>query len=659
PDNRKEILEKNWERYITRGAKWMDPYTVDDIELTLCPFSEGKTWDETISPEEAGFICGFVTVPLFHDQPDGDTIQIPIAIWPDYDNPPILKPLFITHGGPGGSALEMYPRWFYPNRIGGQRDLVFIDQRGTRYADPTLSCPEVTESSREELEDYQDYLQYCRARLAGKGIDLNAFNTPEIARDIDLIRQVLDYSAINFYGVSYGSHVGQYLAAFYPERIRSLILDGVAPIPLDYLNRSVTTHDRILNEHINNCEQDPICAEQYPDLMARLEKTVDRLDKDPVTLRFQIPNSIYSITDDLNGEFFYNFILTSSYLEHSYASLPYIIQQSEENKFDSIVAFTEAYLMRDLVATGSYYAVICAEHSPKTAFDTNETILSPSMLRWEEQDQEAYQERCSHWSLSPPDQMLTVMPKSDVPTLLLSGLFDPVTPPEYGEIALKSFQRGQHLIDPIGSHGIAFSDSCTKSIVEIFLDHPEKPVNADCLDDPERKISTVPPEAISSSIIREAEDIYGIIYFVSALLIVVMILRIIFIGIRWLIKKKRGTLQERSAREKRLNRIFELASWIFIICNIGFGIGLDHFFNSFSEYPGYWQASALPVEARGVLIIPPLLILVLPSVVITGFMLWKYKKNVFSRSYTLLQALYNGGYGFYLISSGLLWSWMG
>ena len=165
PDNRQEILEQNWDRYITRGARWKEPYAVEGFELTLCPFSDDD-WDENISPEEAGFICGFVTVPLFHDLPDGDTIQIPIAIWPGYWDRAIKKPLFITHGGPGGSALDMYPRWFYPNRVGGERDLVFIDQRGTQFATPNLMCPEVTESSSEGLEDYQDYLSYCRARLA-------------------------------------------------------------------------------------------------------------------------------------------------------------------------------------------------------------------------------------------------------------------------------------------------------------------------------------------------------------------------------------------------------------------------------------------------------------------------------------------------------------
>jgi len=656
PDNRQDFLEQNWDRYITRGAKWMESYDVEGFELTLCPFSDDD-WDENISPEEAGFICGDVTVPLFHDLPEGETITIPIAIWPDYENPPIQTPLFITHGGPGGSALDMYPRWFYPNRIGGERDLVFIDQRGTRFAAPNLMCPEVTESSSDGLEDYQDYLSYCRARLAGKGINLNAFNSPEIARDIEVVRRVLDYSQINFYGVSYGSHIGQYLAAFYPESIRSLILDGVAPIPLDYLNRSVSTHDRILNQHISNCEQDPICAEQYPDLLARLEQTVARLDKDPVSLRFHVPNSLYSFTDNVDGEIFYNYILTSSYLDHTYASLPYIIQQSEKDHYDSLVAFFEAYMMKDLTATGLYYAVICAEHSLITPVNTNENILSPSMLSWEEQDQEEYQERCSHWKLDRPDEMLTVMPKSNVPTLLLSGLFDPVTPPGYGEIALESFQLGQHLVDPVGAHGVAFNDKCTKNILEEFLDNPEVIINPECLKDPDRKKPTVPPEAISSPIIREAEDITGYTYLFSGLIFLVMLPSYIISGIRWLIRKKKGTLPERSPREKRLIRLFELASWVFILCNIGFGIGLNYFINLLSEYPGYWQANAFPAQARVILIIPPLLILVLPAVVIPSFMLWKYKKNVFRRSYYLLHVLYCGGFGFYLISSGLLLAW--
>jgi len=328
-DNRQEILEKNWDRFVSRGVRWIDPFDNENFELTLCPFSEGDSWDESISPEEAGFICGFVSVPLFHDLPEGDTIQIPIAIWPDYANPPYKEPIFITHGGPGGSALVMYPRMFYPDRIGNQRDIIIIDQRGTQYAEPSLVCPEVTESSKNGVEDYQDYLRYCRARLTGKGVDLAAFTTSEIAKDFEDVRQVLGYKEYNFYGVSYGTHIGQYLAAYYPDRIRSLILDGVAPIPLDYLNRSVSTHNRILNEFFINCEQDSFCSEQYPDLPGKLNKTIELLNQNPKKIRIHIPNSLYSFADEINGESFYYYILSSSYLDNNYAALPYIIQRRE------------------------------------------------------------------------------------------------------------------------------------------------------------------------------------------------------------------------------------------------------------------------------------------------------------------------------------------
>ncbi len=147
------------------------------------------------------------------------------------------------------------------------------------------------------------------------------------------------------------------------------------------------------------------------------------------------------------------------------------------------------------------------------------------------------------------------------------------------------------------------------------------------------------------------------IYVISAVVVAVIIIHYIISGIRWLIKKKRGTLLDRSPREKRTSRIFELASWTFIICNVGFGIGLNYFSDSLSEYPGYWQAKAFPVEARWIMIIPLLLVWVLPCVFIPSFILWKYKKNVFRRAYYLTHALYSAGFAGYLIYSGLLLAW--
>ena len=319
--------------------------------------------------------------------------------------------------------------------------MVIIDQRGTRYAEPSLVCPEVTESSKKGVEDYQDYLRYRRARLTGKGVDLAAFTTSEIARDFEVVRKTLDYKKYNFYGVSYGTHVGQYLAAYYPERIRSMILDGVAPIPLDYLNRSVSTHHRILNEFFTNCEQDPICTDQYPDLAQNLNKIIKHLDQNPKSIRIHVPNSLYSFTDDLDGESFYNILLSSSYLDDNYAAVPFIIQQAGKNRFDSTITFIESYITHFLGTSGGFYSVICADHSPLTEHSGDDQILSPTILGWEIENQSENQEECINWNVPRSPHVLDTMPISEVPTLLLSGFFDPVTPPEYGKIALRVFLK--------------------------------------------------------------------------------------------------------------------------------------------------------------------------------------------------------------------------
>ena len=107
--SRQETLEENWEEFQERGTKLgYTPVDPDLFDLALCPFGEDSgSWDIYRTPEEVGMICGYVSVPLYHDQPDGDMIRIAVAIWPTYHEPHYPDPLFITQGGPGGSTLTI------------------------------------------------------------------------------------------------------------------------------------------------------------------------------------------------------------------------------------------------------------------------------------------------------------------------------------------------------------------------------------------------------------------------------------------------------------------------------------------------------------------------------------------------------------------------
>lgn len=80
--------------------------------------------------------------------------------------------------------------------------------------------------------------------------------------------------------------------------------------------------------------------------------------------------------------------------------------------------------------------------------------------------------------LLPRDQLMPLA--SSIPVLMLSGEFDPITPPSYAAEMLPLFSRGQHITFPRGSHGQAVTNDCANRIIGNFLDAPEKRVAASC-----------------------------------------------------------------------------------------------------------------------------------------------------------------------------------
>lgn len=123
--------------------------------------------------------------------------------------------------------------------INRDRDVIFVDQRGTLLSDPLLSCPEIdrfvddatgmsilaASTARRDL----DAVRICRDRLASAGDDLSAYNTTENASDIADLRVALHVDNWHVYGVSYGSDLALQLLRDHPEGIRSVVLDSLVP----------------------------------------------------------------------------------------------------------------------------------------------------------------------------------------------------------------------------------------------------------------------------------------------------------------------------------------------------------------------------------------------------------------------------------------------
>jgi pimeloyl-ACP methyl ester carboxylesterase len=88
---------------------------------------------------------------------------------------------------------------------------------------------------------------------------------------------------------------------------------------------------------------------------------------------------------------------------------------------------------------------------------------------------------CRYWqSGAAPDDFREPV-SGDVPTLLLAGEFDPVTPPEWAELAAVTLENARVFVFPAIGHGVLDSHVCAAELVRAFLVSPQAPTPPDCL----------------------------------------------------------------------------------------------------------------------------------------------------------------------------------
>jgi pimeloyl-ACP methyl ester carboxylesterase len=289
---------------------------------------------------------------------------------------PAPDPLFVEQGGPGGSTIGDILDGALPNfpELPGllkNRDLIFVEERGTRYSRPFLSCPELSAHNIAVAKGQHSYtdsswIKMCNQRIRSQGINPSAFNTRENAADVYAVAEALGYPQFNFYGVSYGTLLGQYVIAQadkHKAKLRSVILDGVVRPDIDFNLASSHTITYALRNVFLACAQDQQCNSAYPNLEQKFLAIVDQLNRKPVPLTLTIPSSKKTFTTQLDGTTFIagiEPILARPYSGETArgSSLPRFIQAASQGNFGWI-----AVPLSDLEpkrAKEMYHTVLCA-----------------------------------------------------------------------------------------------------------------------------------------------------------------------------------------------------------------------------------------------------------------------------------------------------------
>jgi pimeloyl-ACP methyl ester carboxylesterase len=413
--------------------------------------------------------CGTLTVYENRATKQGRQIDLNIVLLPALRADAQPDPLFFLAGGPGQGAAKLAKtvREIF-RRVQNDRDIVLVDQRGTGKSNP-LACYNDDDSLRaltQSLDQALEEVKQCRAKYDA---DLTLYTTTIAMDDLDDVRAFLGYEKINVYGGSYGTRAALVYMRQHPDRLRSVILDGVAPtfmrLPLFFPRDTQRAFDLL----VRDCEQDDGCRKAYPNLAARTTALMARLEKDQPTVHVTHPRTGERADIAIEPRLLANVIVSTLYSPMASALVPAVIAAAERNDFQSMLALAGIGSGGEEpnMAIGMQLSVICAEDAPRNTADelkqqADSTLFGKYVMTIQQQ-------ACEFWPRGTVDPSFYEPLHSDIPTLVLSGEVDPVTPPTWGEQAASTLSRSKHVVLP-GTGHTAGGTGCGQRIMREFIE---------------------------------------------------------------------------------------------------------------------------------------------------------------------------------------------
>lgn len=456
-----------------------------------CPFDApaGDTEGET-------FECGVLTTYEDHFSED-DMAQVEIAFVILYSRAESAPdPVIYLEGGPGGSAVTSVEDWA-ASKLRQNNDLIILDQRGTGYSLPSLNCIEIEEY---EGDDPMLAEQACFDRFIEEGINLNAYNSAQSAADIDdlmlLLQEELDYSSFNLLGISYGTRLALTLMRDYPENIRSVILDSVYPPNRNaYENQGINQY-RGLQMLFDACAADPDCENAYPNLEAVFYDIYESLNGTPAVYEAENEYTGEMSDTQLTGTDFLDLIVEALYSTSAIPELPLVIYELSEGNYD-IIAMIGTGEISGLRGTaprqddpgdisdseGMFNTVECIEELPFNNFDAAVAISAAIPQPIHDYLLAGIENQfliCQLYGLDAADPVETEAVTSDIPTLVLAGDYDPITPPADAQLAAETLTNSYYFEFHGYGHGITDGGECAEAIIASFLADPSIEPDGSC-----------------------------------------------------------------------------------------------------------------------------------------------------------------------------------
>jgi pimeloyl-ACP methyl ester carboxylesterase len=325
--------------------------------------AEGRAVLHTCSPDEGPSDAKCTAVEVFENRSAaaGRKINLHIVVLPAFSRTPAADPLFILAGGPGQAATELVTgiKALF-RKVQAERDIVLVDQRGTGKSNP-LDCS-LGEYGLEALSRVEFPTAELRECLEKLDADPRLYTTPIAMDDLDDVRAALGYAQINVWGGSYGTRAALVYLRQHRGHVRSVVLDGAAPVNMALPLHVPEDGQRALDLLLADCEADQHCGQTFPNLREDFQALLARLDARPERVRIEHPRTGELHNLELRRDVVASILFGALYSPLTSSLVPLMIDRANHGDFQPLVTLAAAReSIADSMSYGMFLSVICAE----------------------------------------------------------------------------------------------------------------------------------------------------------------------------------------------------------------------------------------------------------------------------------------------------------
>lgn len=463
------------------------------------------------APPSDRVVCFYGWVPMSYGDAaadgtvpqDAPRIGVHLTLLQNFQRDPEPNPLVILAGGPGQAASDLIAQFGDALELRRSRSILLFDQRGTGRSVPNLSCPNASSS---ELDGYPyndptfypdrelvERLGACREDFVGQGIDLAAFDSRTIARDLQAVRRGLGLAQWNLLGTSYGTRVALDAMRVDPEGIRAVVLNSVLPTTTQFDLHHVRARADLLEQMLTDCAADEACSQTFPHLRDDLQALAAHLHDGPILVQLRepetgrikrVPIGWEEMTDILAMHL--AFTPSASHVPLFLSEIAGIAAGRLSLNSDEVERIFSPGLANigDSLAIGMHLSVKCREDFPAIDRPALDRYLQDNPFYYPNPDlYHIYEVICPLWNVGDAVADFADPVESSIPTLILAGDADPLTPIAWAHQAAAHLPNSQFLSFRGAAHDIHGTIPCGRVVVANFLDAPDAAVDASCAAD--------------------------------------------------------------------------------------------------------------------------------------------------------------------------------